>query len=321
MPLLVRGRRRSNAPRPHRSSHEKTFLSVFSSRDLAAVVFSFQHGLYQDMMSFMHLPRSTDCEFSKLLMASVNAVLAPWLDTHGTSRLSTLFDVLPDVGRLVVMHAVITGRMDVLAYVDRWYSLKAFDIDLLDLAAWSNQLDVLKFLHSIEHSGCSRFAMDTASAHGYLAIVEFLHANRTEGCSNDAMDRAAENGHLNVVQFLHTHRPEGCSTNAMEMAAWRGHVDIVRYLHENRNEGCTSMAMQKAAASGHVAVIDFLHHNRREGCLRRALEVPSKSSVRRYLLETLKNHGCHCSKCEGRRHYHFLDVLSSMVWVVLSGRL
>ena len=54
--------------------------------------------------------------------------------------------------------------------------------------------------------------MDIAAAEGDLNVVEYMHTHRHEGCTTKAMDYASRNGHLNVVKFLHENRSEGCTT-------------------------------------------------------------------------------------------------------------
>ena len=78
--------------------------------------------------------------------------------------------------------------------------------------------------------------LDSAAKSGNLDLVRFLHENRTEGCTTDAIDGAAACGRLDIVRFLHENRTEGCTPRAMDNAATFGDLDIVRFLHENRTE-------------------------------------------------------------------------------------
>ena len=54
--------------------------------------------------------------------------------------------------------------------------------------------------------------MDIAAAEGDLNVVEYMHTHRHEGCTTWAMEEASRNGYLDVVKFLHENRIEGCAT-------------------------------------------------------------------------------------------------------------
>jgi hypothetical protein len=76
------------------------------------------------------------------------------------------------------------------------------DHHLLDVAAVSGNLDIIKYLHSMG-SKCTPMTMDLAASRGHLEIVKFFHENRREGCTTSAMDAAASDGRLDIVKFLH----------------------------------------------------------------------------------------------------------------------
>ena len=48
--------------------------------------------------------------------------------------------------------------------------------------------------------------MDTAACKGDLNVVEYIHTHRHEGCTTKAMDWASKYGQLDVVKFLHENR-------------------------------------------------------------------------------------------------------------------
>ena len=109
------------------------------------------------------------------------------------------------------------------------FRLKGFDLHpeglpaaLGDLVCCSGNLDFVRCLHALETKEVPLFttsAINWAAKYGHLEVVQWLHTHRHEGCSTWAMDWAARYGYLEVVQWLHVHRREGCTTDAMNWAA------------------------------------------------------------------------------------------------------
>ena len=106
---------------------------------------------------------------------------------------------------------------------------------LVHLAAASNQVPVLKYLHTPE-VGANFSAKDEA---GYTAVLV-----------------ACEHGHADVVRYLHSSvgadfsAKNGSGEAAAMKACEHGHADVVRYLHINvgtdfsAKNGSGEMAMQ-----------------------------------------------------------------------------
>ncbi|KAL2911451.1 hypothetical protein HK105_209063 [Polyrhizophydium stewartii] len=74
---------------------------------------------------------------------------------------------------------------------------------IMNLAAESGNLDLVKWIHTNRPEGCTELAMDGAATNGHLAVIRWLADNRTEGCTEKALYGAAQNGHLDVLMFLH----------------------------------------------------------------------------------------------------------------------
>eukprot|EP00842_Homolaphlyctis_polyrhiza_P001226 jgi/Hompol1/2103/HPOL_005839-RA len=70
--------------------------------------------------------------------------------------------------------------------------------------------------------------MDNAARSGDLALVKLLHEHRGTRCTTAAMDQAAANGHLEIVKFLHQNRKEGCTLRAVVEAIKRNSVSLLR---------------------------------------------------------------------------------------------
>ncbi len=67
-------------------------------------------------------------------------------------------------------------------------------LDIIKLGKKHNALALKKY--------DKKYDWNYACKNGDLYLVKFLHYNRTEGCTKDAMDWASANGHLEVVEFL-----------------------------------------------------------------------------------------------------------------------
>ncbi|KAH9096223.1 hypothetical protein Ae201684P_009459 [Aphanomyces euteiches] len=81
------------------------------------------------------------------------------------------------------------------------------------MAATYGQLEVLQFLHKINHMGCSKQAIDEAATHGHLAVVKWLFDNRDDGFTANAWNGASQNGHRQFwIVFNHTKK-----SNSMQL--------------------------------------------------------------------------------------------------------
>ncbi|KDO32313.1 hypothetical protein SPRG_02792 [Saprolegnia parasitica CBS 223.65] len=101
---------------------------------------------------------------------------------------------------------------------------------------------------------------------GRGADSHFLYERMPDAIYAGFMNDAAKMGLLAIVQDLHS-RGEACTTDAMDQAAANGHLEVVRFLQEHRTEGCSTDAMTLAVANGHVDVVRFFIE-------RRGLSVP-----------------------------------------------
>ncbi|KAF0697986.1 Aste57867_11368 [Aphanomyces stellatus] len=263
----------SKEPKRRKVVSRRTLGDVLASRDLLRHMTVYQAGVYEDMRGFINLPALTLCTALRNtdhqpMLRVIDAALVPWYTQYGIRRLNILIDCLPRMYDIVVVHAVVHGRLGVLSYLHKTRTLHHHAVDL---AARVSQLDVLTFLSDINHTGFSPYTMDTAAIRGQLDAVIWLDIHRTEGCTTIAMDGAATNGHLSVLEWLDAHRTEGCTSRAMDGAAMHGHLAIVEWLDAHRTEGCTTDAMDAAAQKGHLHVVQWLHTHRTEGCTELAL--------------------------------------------------
>ncbi|RLN87698.1 hypothetical protein DYB28_000661 [Aphanomyces astaci] len=241
-----------------------TFHGVLLSDDLMLRISRFQQGVPQQVLPLATYHQPT----SSIPMSEVPAITSlihQWLTLHGQRQLPKLLTWCPRVGRLLLIHAVATGQVNLLQVC--LSSLVESVENLMDVAAYMGQLKMAVALvpYTLDDDAIMA-AMFTAVSRGHLNIVEFLHRQLPSKSPQlhmpHLMDVAASNGHLSVVRFLHFNRHEGCTTLAMDQAASRGHLDVLDFLHVHRQEGCTSAAMTLASTHGHVPVMKWLVEHR-----------------------------------------------------------
>ncbi|KAF0715186.1 Aste57867_3522 [Aphanomyces stellatus] len=155
--------------------------SVLLSSDLLTGITSFQaYGLHEDMFVFVSLRNSTTKlswrEFLPTICRRIHAVLAPWLATHGASRLPKLFACFDNMFPLTMLHAIATSDLPLLHFLHENFEVFCHEqLLLLDTAAQLNNLLALQVLLERGHIDCTTNAMDHAAVHGNLEMLEFLH--------------------------------------------------------------------------------------------------------------------------------------------------
>lgn len=156
----------------------------------------------------------------------------------------------------------------------RQYQQKATDV--MNAAASSGLLAVVKWLHTNRSDRCSINAMDQAATNGHLDVVQWLHANRSEGCSYRAMCGAIENNHMRVVQWLHANRSEGCANRGLEIAAAKSNIEMAQWLRDHQFSRCTFFAMDRASARGDFQTVKWIHTTRSGSCTDDAMDSAAK---------------------------------------------
>ncbi|RHY62112.1 hypothetical protein DYB34_011867 [Aphanomyces astaci] len=280
---------------------------VLQSKDLVQQVTMYQPGCPKHMRCFRALrrPSLTWQDDVHAAFAMIATVLSSWLKEYGIDRLPSLYACMGHMRGVVLVHAVYSGRVDLIHVV----SLREYDDDppLLDIAAAGGHVAMLT--HLLQHASntvATPFAMDVAASmgrvdivellhthrpqddsfhesaisisivHGHISILQFFHDRQVDGVfTPDMMDLAATHGHVHVLEFLHRHRPGlRMSMRAMESAAAGGHFAAVRFLHHHYDDHhlpCGPNVMDAAAIGGHLDIVRFLHLNRPEGCTRLAM--------------------------------------------------
>ncbi|KAH9123493.1 hypothetical protein AeMF1_005526 [Aphanomyces euteiches] len=197
-------------------NHEiyKAWHAIVQSEDVFTTIVSFQDGYIEEFIPFLRLAKPvfrTPCdEWFTVWAEESQRVLSPWFESYNLSRLAILFGLFPHLRDIVVIEAVISGRLDVLEYLHSTINLHSVHERLLDIAACYGQLHSLQFLHNINHLGCSKQAIDEAATNGHLKVIEWLFDNREDGFTINAWNGAIKNGHIAILDCLHTNQHMEC---------------------------------------------------------------------------------------------------------------
>ena len=124
-------------------------------------------------------------------------------------------------------------------------------------AAECGQLEILKFLYNSGYKGCTKFGiLDIACKGGNLQVVKYLHSINKK-CTHMALDMAASKGHLEIVKFLH-YNCGSISTNlAMDLSSANGHIEVVKFLH-SVGKKCTKWALHISNRNNFIEIANFL---------------------------------------------------------------
>eukprot|EP01133_Synstelium_polycarpum_P007246 gene7246-8423_t len=95
--------------------------------------------------------------------------------------------------------------------------------------------------------------MNGAASNGYYEIVKFLVEFRTEGCTRVALESASARGYVRILQLLTEHyghtfptTPQKC----IDLASSNGHIEVVRYLFSSSG-GIISLDRANELATKH----------------------------------------------------------------------
>ncbi|KAF0692789.1 Aste57867_16164 [Aphanomyces stellatus] len=184
-----------------------SFVVLFNS-DLAHIVTSFQRGTHIDLKSF----RTKLCpiyagfcepHLIRPRMLQTHAILGPWFDQHGLTRLDKLLAVSPKMQQVVVQYAVYYGRLDIAQHMHIKFDLISFKENLLDFAALNDQVEMLVYLQNIGHNGQTKRSLIWAAQYGHLATVQFLvRMDPTRYPWTDVIQIASKHGHHTIARFL-----------------------------------------------------------------------------------------------------------------------
>ncbi|KAF0728021.1 hypothetical protein Ae201684P_009513 [Aphanomyces euteiches] len=250
--------------------------TILESEDIFGTITAFQGGYSQSILSLNRLVKPVfhvPCDEWFTVWAEENHhVLKPWLDQCDTTKLCTLFERLPRLREIVVIEAVVSGRLTLLEYLHSVLNLHTVYERLLDIAARFGQLGILKFLQSVEHAGCSKQAIDEAATHGHLEVVEWLFENREDGFTLQAWYGASKNGHIAILDCLQTHQEMEYTADihnelrqkfSLSASEWAG-IDILKWFRANRPKDfeVADGPLVEAVATGDMdAILNLTQNN------------------------------------------------------------
>ncbi|KAH9103550.1 hypothetical protein LEN26_015282 [Aphanomyces euteiches] len=221
--------------------------NVLLSSDLMAAVTAYQDGIYEDMIPLanVELPRMlgrSKCRVDlkdpalNTGVMKIHNVVSPWLDTFGDSRLAKLFECIQNAKMFLALEAIFHCGTALLEALHNAFDIRSFRGNLVDLAAFTNDLDSVRFLLSHGHRGCTSDAMDAAASHGNVEMVQYLHYHANHGCTTRAIEDATLHGHLHVVCYIRHHGLVDYNPHyhrfLMDHTAANGQLAAVQYLHE-----------------------------------------------------------------------------------------
>ncbi|EFA74949.1 hypothetical protein PPL_11983 [Heterostelium album PN500] len=85
--------------------------------------------------------------------------------------------------------------------------------------------DMFKLLYDLG-CACSEDIMDRAAASGSMKVLKWLHENTTFKCTTNTIDLAVHKNRLDIVKWLHENRSEGCTVEAMNKAVNKGNLEF-----------------------------------------------------------------------------------------------
>ncbi|EFA82158.1 hypothetical protein PPL_04578 [Heterostelium album PN500] len=149
-------------------------------------------------------------------------------------------------------------------------------INVIDTAAASGNLEIIKWIHSNTTIPFHRSTMNTAGRLSQFEVLKWLHENRTEGCSENLIDLVVIKNDLQLIKYLHHNRSGSCTVKAMNRSLKLGHLQTAIWLYENRTERFTPGIIKKVVLNGELNSIRWLEENTEERCTDYSLEVSVK---------------------------------------------
>ncbi|CAK4083462.1 unnamed protein product [Aphanomyces euteiches] len=223
--------------------------------DVLDNITEFQYGIQLEMLELAHLESlrmRTKWDrpnlFSQDNFALFDAILTPWYEAHGTTRLYKMQH--PFILAPILCHAIYKRRIPILAYLDAIH-FDGFTVEAMECAAQLGALDVVAWLNARQYNGRANAALNVACELGDLELVQFLHSHlpvNVDSSSYDCLrgpDIAASKGFTDIVQFLLEHFPSNVfSYESLDLAISNGHHDVARLLAAHRPDLCNPWSLQ-----------------------------------------------------------------------------
>ncbi|KAF0685212.1 Aste57867_22855 [Aphanomyces stellatus] len=295
---------------------------------VAAIVLSFQHGVYLDVQHrFVEFTQNVKYQAAQGMYSG--AYIIPGGFSHNTTigsaygldestrrltqeelGLSGYCDRDPRFplhlaiyeGNLALTLRIIACRPD-LAFMDAIetaFVCQQYDIAhaLMDLRASVPQLTMRYQDQDVGNPAAiiRGATVPCVTNRGNLELLTLLREFRPSKWPTRAFESALYAHARANATFLYTHCPETHFDGMLDAAAHAGIVDLVHQMHAN-GDICTTFAMDSAAANGHLEIVEFLHSHRTEGCTTDAMESAAANGHLEIVefLHTHRTEGCTAS--------------------------
>ncbi|OQS07222.1 folylpolyglutamate synthase-like, partial [Thraustotheca clavata] len=189
---------------------------------------------------------------------------------------------------------------------------------LLDLAIPCRDYNLLKRLVKMGYGCGANSTINLAAELGDLYSVQFLFFHGYD--ASQAIDKAAGSGHLNIIEFLHRMNVRGVGPGAIDCAAMNGHASIVAYLLTYGYTNSTT-AWNLAANDGYLEVIKLLHEFDAPHCTSNAMDFAATEGHLNVVqfLHTFRTEGATVDAIDGAAGNGHLEIVNFLIEHRLEG--
>ncbi|CAK4619305.1 hypothetical protein LEN26_009107 [Aphanomyces euteiches] len=286
------------------------------------IIAGFQNGMCDDFARFVDVTpprlvrhnkkrvnfRAANCDFHHKVGEAYKALMY-WLPEHGMERLPKLIAWMPHLGLVTTLVAISYNNSTLLEYLHRKFGLETLCEDVLDVAAFADNIAIFKQLESYGFAPTTNECLNFAVENGNLEMVIYLTHNYPHSTASiDSLIVGIKRFHFDPVLYVTMHDPQLLADTTMPLstrfshaavetgqirtlkvveelgfmflpstvdkAASLGHLHIVQWLlEEKRAPGHTSRAMNEAAGNGHLEVVKYLHARNTNACTPDAMDM------------------------------------------------
>ncbi|GLD96414.1 hypothetical protein PINS_up005097 [Pythium insidiosum] len=156
--------------------------------------------------------------------------------------------------------AIIDGLVETVRFLN---NKNQFSANVVDEAAASGQVEVLKFLLAQDVFTCTETGLYSAASNGHVNVVRFLVERGIDANIDTALDIALHTQQKEVVAYLLPLTPQGCDRARWSTLLKLGFVtewkDLVSRFPPSDLELELAEAMRVAGSHGLLSVIRFIH--------------------------------------------------------------
>jgi hypothetical protein len=150
------------------------------------------------------------------------------------------------------------GHLEILMWL---HEQKSEHVEFPQNVDFTNNLEVMKFIHNNRTEVKFSNAINHASRAGNFEMVKWLHENRTEKFYG-VLEGAVFSGRMDILEWLHNNLETRHEIGLpMEAAVGKGDKEMLMWLHKNRTEKITEVSVQCATRYGYFEIVKWLHLN------------------------------------------------------------